>query len=136
VEVDESTGEVKVAKVITAVDVGKAINPQKIEGQIEGSVLMGMGYALSERFEVSNGTPKADLKQCGIPTIDQAPEIVALTIEDEDPSGPNGAKGMSEVATVPVAPAIINAIYDAVGVRIFDLPATKDTILKALKSAK
>jgi aldehyde oxidoreductase len=136
VEVDESTGEVNVKKVIAAVDVGKAINLQKIEGQIEGSILMGMGYALSEQFEVSSGIPKTDLKKCGIPTIDQTPEIITLIIEDEDPGGPYGAKGISEVATVPVTPAIINAIYDAVGVRICDLPATKDKILKALRSSE
>jgi CO/xanthine dehydrogenase Mo-binding subunit len=133
VEVNELTGEVKVLKVIVAVDVGRAINPQKIEGQIEGSVLMGMGYALSEQFEVSDGIPEKDLKKCGIPTIDQTPGIVTLIIEDEDPEGPYGAKGMSEVACAPVTPAIINAIYDAVGVRIFDLPATRDKILNALK---
>jgi aldehyde oxidoreductase len=136
VEVDESTGEVNVKKVIAAVDVGKAINPQKIEGQFEGSILMGMGYALSEQFEVSNGIPRTDLKKCGIPTIDQTPEIITLIIEDGDPGGPYGAKGISEVATVPVTPAIINAIYDAVGVRICDLPATKDKILKALRSSE
>ncbi len=137
VEVDESTGEVKVKKVISAVDVGKAINPQKIEGQIEGSVLMGMGYALSERYELLNGIPVTDqLRKCGLLTIDQTPEIITSIIEEEDPGGPYGAKGISEVATVPVTPAIINAIYDAVGVRIYDLPATRDKILKELKSLK
>lgn len=133
VEVDESTGEVKVRKVISAVDVGKAINPQKIEGQIEGSVVMGMGYALSEEYKLIHGIPLTDnLKKCGIPNINQTPEITTLIIEDEDPGGPYGAKGISEVATVPVTPAIINAIYDAVGVRIYDLPATKNKILKQL----
>ena len=137
VEVDESTGKVRVKKVITAVDVGKAINPQKIEGQIEGSILMGMGYALSERYELCKGVPVTDqLRKCGLLTIDQTPEIITSMIEDEDPGGPYGAKGISEVATVPVTPAIINAIYDAVGVRIYSLPATQDKILKELKSLK
>ena len=136
VEVDESSGEVEVKKVIAAVDVGKAINPQKIEGQIEGSVLMGMGYALSEQFEVRRGIPTKDLSKCGLPTIDQTPEVITLIIEDEDPGGPYGAKGISEVATVPVTPAIVNAVYDAVGVRILDLPATRAKILKGLKSLK
>lgn len=134
VEVDESTGGVKVKRVIAAVDVGKAINPQKIEGQIEGSVVMGMGYALSEQFEVIEGMPVTDLNKCGIPAIDQTPEIITLIIEDKDPGGPYGAKGISEVATVPITPAIINAINNAVGIRIFDLPATKDKILKAIES--
>jgi CO/xanthine dehydrogenase Mo-binding subunit len=136
VEVDESSGEVEVKKVIAAVDVGKAINPQKIEGQIEGSVLMGVGYALSEQFEVRRGIPTKDLSKCGLPTIDQTPEVITLIIEDADPGGPYGAKGISEVATVPVTPAIINAVYDAVGVRILDLPATRDKILKGLESLK
>jgi len=137
VEVDESTGEVEVKRVISAVDVGKAINPQKIEGQIEGSVLMGMGYALSERYELRDGIPITDeLRKCGLPTIDQTPEIITSIIEEEDPEGPYGAKGISEVATAPVTPAIINAIYNAVGVRIYDLPATPDKILKGLKALK
>jgi len=134
VEVDELTGEVTVRKIIASVDVGKAINPQKIEGQIEGSIMMGIGYALSERYELHNGIPITDsLRKCGIPTIDQTPEILTLIIEEEDPGGPYGAKGISEVATVPITPAIINAINDAVGVRIYDLPATKNKILKELK---
>jgi CO/xanthine dehydrogenase Mo-binding subunit len=134
VEVDELTGEVAVKKVISAVDVGKAINPQRIEGQIEGSVLMGMGYALSEKYELLDGVPVTDtLGKCGVPKIEQTPEIITLIVEDEDPGGPYGAKGISEVATVPVTPAIINAIHDAVGVRIYDLPATKDKILRELK---
>jgi CO/xanthine dehydrogenase Mo-binding subunit len=133
VEVDKSTGETKVKQVISAVDVGKAINPQKIDGQIEGSVVMAMGYALSEEYKLMNGIPFTDnLKKCGIPDITQTPEIITLIVEDEDPGGPYGAKGISEVATVPVTPAIINAIYHAVGVRIYDLPATKDKILKHL----
>ncbi len=136
VEVDEKTGEVRVAQVIAAVDVGRAINPQKIEGQIEGSVVMGIGYALSEKFDVESGIPVRELKKCGVPTIDRTPEIITLIIEDKDPGGPYGAKGMSEVATVPTTPAIINAIYDAVGVRIFDLPATKEKILEALRASK
>lgn len=134
VEVDELTGAVAVKKVLTACDVGKAINPQKIEGQLEGSIAMGMGYALSEQFEVHDGIPARDLNKCGVPTIDQTPEILTYIIEDDDPGGPYGAKGISEVATVPVTPAIINAIYNATGVRIFDLPATKDKILKGLRS--
>lgn len=136
VEVDESTGEVAVKKVISAVDVGKVINLQKIEGQIEGSVLMAMGYALSESYDLKNGIPVTkNLKKCRIPTIDQTPEIVTLIIEDPDPNGPYGAKGISEVAAAPVTPAVINAIYDAVGVRIYDLPGTKKKILAQLRGA-
>ncbi|UCE35149.1 MAG: molybdopterin-dependent oxidoreductase [Deltaproteobacteria bacterium] len=137
VEVDESTGVVTVKKVISAVDVGKAINPQNIEGQIEGSIMMGIGYALSENYELSRGIPLTDsLKKCGIPTINQTPDITTLIIEEEDPGGPYGAKGISEVATVPVTPAVLNAINDAVGVRIYDLPATKNRILSKLSGGR
>jgi aldehyde oxidoreductase len=137
VEVDELTGEVAIRKIISAVDVGKAINPQKVEGQIEGSVMMGIGYALSEKYELIHGIPVTDdLKKCGIPKIGQTPDIITLMIEDEDPGGPYGAKGISEVATAPVTPAVINAIYDAVKVRIYDLPASKDKILKELKALR
>lgn len=137
VEVDKGTGKVEVKKVITAVDVGRAINPQKIEGQIEGSIMMGLGYGLSERYDLAHGIPLTDnLKKCGIPKIDETPEMITLIIEEEDPGGPYGAKGISEVATVPITPAIMNAIHDAVGIRIHDLPATPDRILKALQSRR
>ncbi len=133
VEVGEMTGAVEVKNVITAVDVGKALNPKKIEGQVEGRIMMGMGYALSEKFEIRGGISLTDqLRKCGLPTIQQTPEMITLLIEDPDPGGPYGAKGISEVATVAITPAIINAIYQAVGVRIYDLPATRDKILKGL----
>ena len=134
VEVDEATGQVKVLKVIAVHDVGRALNPSKIEGQLEGSCLMGQGYALSEQYRVQGGVHLTkNLGQCRIPTIKDTPEIESIIIEDPEPNGPLGAKGISEVATVPITPAIINAIYDAVGVRITDLPATKERVLEALR---
>ena len=136
VEVDESTGEVKVLKIIAVHDVGRALNPSKIEGQLEGSCLMGLGYALSEQYRVVKGQHLTNnLGLCRIPSIQDVPlEIQSVIIEDPEPNGPLGAKGISEVATVPSTPAIINAIYDAVGVRIKDLPATKERVLEALKN--
>lgn len=134
VEVDEVTGKVKVLKIIAAHDVGRALNPSKIQGQLEGSCLMGLGYALSEQYRVEKGIHLTrNLGQCRIPTIRDLPEIECIIIEDPDPNGPLGAKGISEVATVPSTPAIINAIYNAVGVRITSLPATKEKVLAALK---
>lgn len=134
VEVDETTGQVKVLKIIASHDVGRALNPSKIEGQLEGSCLMGLGYALSEQYRVKDGDHLTkNLGQCRIPTIKDMPEIECVIIEDPEPNGPLGAKGISEVATVPITPAIINAIYNAVGVRITDLPATKERVLEALK---
>jgi CO/xanthine dehydrogenase Mo-binding subunit len=135
VEVDPQTGQVRVLKVLAAHDVGRAINPQKIEGQIEGSCLMAQGYALQEEYAVEQGIPRArtyaDLK---VPTIVDAPPVRTLIVEKPDPTGPLGAKGISEVATVPLTPAILNAIYDAVGVRIYTLPATPAKILTGLRA--
>ncbi|MDP2728443.1 MAG: molybdopterin-dependent oxidoreductase, partial [Dehalococcoidia bacterium] len=130
VEVNETTGQVKVLRIIAAHDVGRALNPSKIVGQLEGSCLMGLGYALSEQYRVEKGIHLTkNLAQCRIPTIRDVPEIDCLIIEDPEPNGPLGAKGISEVATVPITPAIINAIYNAVGVRITSLPATKEKVL-------
>lgn len=129
VEVDENTGKVKVLKVIAAHDVGRAINPIKIEGQIEGSCSMGQGYALSEQYVVEEGRHKTNTyNKLGIPKIEDIPEYEILIIEDPEPNGPYGAKGISEVATVPVTPAILNAIYNATGKRIYNLPATPEKI--------
>ncbi len=133
VEVDVKTGDVKLLKHIAVYDVGKALNPAAIEGQIHGAVAMMMGYALSEEFVVKDGINLTDsLHKCRIPTADQTPEIVSVVLEIPCADGPHGAKGFSEAPTVNVAPAIINAIYDAVGVRITSLPATRAKILAAL----
>lgn len=137
VEVDEVTGEVRVLRIIAAEDVGRAMNRASVEGQIVGSVIMGMGYALSEEFTVEKGWNLTDnLAKCHIPKIGDTPEVTCLIIEDIDPGGPFGAKGMGEVALLPTAPAIINAIYDAVGVRITSLPAIREKILAALRESR
>jgi CO/xanthine dehydrogenase Mo-binding subunit/aerobic-type carbon monoxide dehydrogenase small subunit (CoxS/CutS family) len=137
VEVDPDTGEVKVLEVLAAHDVGRAINPQKIEGQIEGSCLMAQGYALQEEYPMAEGIPQArtyrDLK---VPTIMDAPPVRILIVEKPDPTGPLGAKGISEVATVPLTPAILNAIHDAVRIRIYSLPATPARILTAMQQTR
>ncbi|MDZ4241695.1 MAG: xanthine dehydrogenase family protein molybdopterin-binding subunit, partial [Candidatus Omnitrophota bacterium] len=134
VEVDEEKGSVKVLKIIAAHDVGVALNPAKIEGQLEGSCLQGQGYALTEDYRVKNGMHLTkNLAQCRIPTMKDVPDIRCIIVEDPEPKGPLGAKGISEVATVPVTPAIINAIYNAIGVRITDLPATRERILEGIK---
>ncbi len=137
VEVDESTGEVKVLKVIAAADCGRIIYPQGLEGQIEGCIAMGLGYALYERYEMDNGRPVTrTLTQAGIPTLKQMPEIQQMVVQDPEPEGPFGAKGFAEAGLLPTAPAIINAIYDAVGVRVKDLPATPEKVLDLLGKKK
>jgi CO/xanthine dehydrogenase Mo-binding subunit len=134
VEVHEKTGRVKLHKVIAAHDCGRAVNPLMLKGQIEGGVGMGLGYALSEEFILKNGMVITDtLGKLKLPKITDAPEIEVIAIEEKDPGGPFGAKGIGELPVNPVAPAVINAIFDAVGVRITSLPATPEKILAALR---
>ena len=137
VEADPATGEVKVLRVISANDVGKILNRQAIEGQIHGGVVMGLGYALSEQFVVDKGINLTDtLYKCHIPSADQAPEITCSIVEVPHPFGPEGAKGFAEAPSLATAPAIVNAIYDALGVRITSLPANKKQVLQALQNHK
>jgi aldehyde oxidoreductase len=134
VEVDIKSGEVKVLKVISANDVGKALNPFIIKGQVEGGVMMGLGYALSEQYLVEKGYNLTDsLHKVRIPTADQTPEIIPVIVEVPHPFSPEGMKGFAEAPSMATAPAILNAIYDAVGVRIYEIPAEKERVRAALK---
>ncbi len=134
VEVDITTGEVKVVRVVAAHDVGRAINPLAIEGQLEGGVLMGLGFALMEGFSLKEGIPqKTTFTKYRIPTAKEVPEIIPIIVEEETSEGPYGAKGVGEITSIPTCPAIINAIYDALGVRIRRLPATSERVLAALE---
>jgi aldehyde oxidoreductase len=133
VEVDPMTGEVNVLKVLAAADVGRIINRSAIEGQIHGGVMMGVGMALSEQFIVENGINTTDsLYKVRLPTADMAPEIIPLIVEVPHPLGPQGAKGFAEAPSLSTAPAVLNAIYDAIGVRIYDLPADKKRVKEAM----
>jgi len=134
VEVDITSGQVKVLRVIAAHDVGRALNPQAVEGQLEGGVLMGLGFALMEDFTMEEGRPqKTTLTKYKIPTVREMPEIIPIIVEHLTAEGPYGAKGVGEVTSIPTTPAITNAIYNAIGVRIFSLPATPQRILTGLK---
>jgi len=133
VEVDTETGEVEILKITAVHDCGKAINPLLAEGQVEGGVAMGVGYGLMEEMVVEEGRVKnPQLVDYIIPTALDVPEIVTSIVERPDPTGPFGAKGIGEPSLLPTAPAIVNAIQDAVGVRIRELPATPEKILNAL----
>jgi len=133
VEVDTVTGEVQVMGIWAAHDVGRAINPRGVEGQIEGGVVQGLGQALMEDYQTSEGHPVTHgFAKYILPTALDIPEINTTIVEDPDPLSPLGAKGIGEPALVPTAPAIMNAIYDAVGVRIRSLPATPEKVLAAL----
>ena len=137
VTVDEITGAVEVLAVIAAHDVGRAINPLMINGQIEGGVMMGVGYGLSEEFIIKEGYNVTDsLHRCHLPNIEDAPEIIPIIVEDPHPDGPYGAKGVAEVSLLPTAAAIANAIFDATGARITMLPANKKCVLETLKNAR
>jgi len=137
VEVDIDTGIVQVLNVYTAADIGKAINPKNVEGQIEGGTVQGIGMALMEEQVIKEGiTLNPDLTGYLIPTSMDTPHFVTRLVENEDSGGPFGAKGIGEPATITTTPAIANAIYDAVGVRIYHLPITPEKILKALKQKR
>jgi len=135
VEVDTETGEVRVLRLASATDAGKAINPQNVEGQIEGGAVMGIGYALFEDHIMGpDGRPRATrLSQYRVPTALDVPDVDSLIVEVPEPSGPFGAKGVAEPASIPTAPAILNAIYDAIGVRVTSLPVSPEAVLCLLK---
>ena len=134
VEVDRQTGQVKILDYIAVHDVGRAINPMLIKGQIYGAACMGTGYGLTEEIKVIDGkVENPDFLDYKILTAKDYFPIKPIIVEPYDPAGPFGAKGIGEPACVPSAPAIANAIYDAVGVRIKDLPITPEKILAALK---
>ncbi len=133
VEVNKLTGEVRVLKVISANDVGMAVNPLGLQGQVEGGVMMGLGNCLTEEFIVENGNVVTDhLARYRVPGIMLTPEITSIIVEHPVEAGPYGAKGVGEVSSIPTTPAITNAIYNAVGVRIFKLPVDQEMIAKEL----
>ena len=137
ISVDTDTGIVDVLHVYTTADIGKAINPRNAEGQIEGGTVQGMGMALMEEQVIKEGvTLNADMTGYLVPTSMDIPAFSTKFIENEDADGPYGAKGIGEPSLIGTTPAIANAVYDAIGVRIFDLPITPEKILKALKNKK
>ena len=133
VEVDTETGKVKVNRVIASHDVGKAIHPKNVIGQIMGGVAMGTGFALMEEFVPEKTTSFVDYL---IPTSKDVPEVIPIIVEDGVPTGPFGAKGVGEPALIPSAPAILNAIADAIGERIYHLPANLERVLETVQKNK
>ena len=134
VEVDTETGQVRVVEVVSANDVGKAINPQQVEGQTEGAIVQAEGYALMENFVQKDGyvlTPH--LSTYLIPGVYDIPERVkTVIVEHADPRGPWGARGMGEMPYIPLTPAIIAALHDATGVWFNDFPLTPERVLRGL----
>jgi xanthine dehydrogenase molybdenum-binding subunit len=134
VKVDQDTGKVQILKYVAAHDVGKAINPMLLEGQVYGGVMMGLGYALTEQVISEKGeNMNPNFRDYKILTAKDVVPIEAPVLETYDEAGPFGAKGIGEPGCVPTAPAVANAIYDAIGVRINDLPITPERILAAIR---
>jgi xanthine dehydrogenase molybdenum-binding subunit len=137
VKVDEETGKVQILQYVAAHDVGKAINPLLLEGQVYGGVMMGIGYALTEQVILEKGEcMNPNFRDYKILTAKDVVPIQAPILETFDKDGPYGAKGIGEPGCVPTAPAIANAIYDAIGVRIKDLPITPERVLAAIREKK
>jgi CO/xanthine dehydrogenase Mo-binding subunit len=130
VEVDQETGEVKVLKVVSVHDSGRIINPMAAEGQVHGGVHMGIGYALYEELVLEQGrVVNASFADYHVPTAQETPVVKAVFVENPDPAGPFGAKGIGETACIPTAAAIANAVYDATGRRVKKLPIKYRDIL-------
>lgn len=133
VEVDTETGIIEVIKGVCAQDVGRAINPELIEGQIDGGFSMGLGYGIMEKLNCEDGEIKNDrFSKYLIPTALDMPELEKIIVEDPESSAPFGAKGIGEPVILPAAPAILNAIYDAIGVRFYETPVTPDKVLSKI----
>lgn len=133
VEVDRETGRVRIIDYVAAHDIGKAINPTLVEGQIIGGIAMGLGATLAEELIYEAGRPvNPAYLHYALPRAADLPRIRPILIEEGDPGGPYGAKSIGELSLIPAAPAVANAIYDAIGVRLRELPFTPDKILRAL----
>jgi CO/xanthine dehydrogenase Mo-binding subunit len=135
VAVDIDTGDVDVLKMISCFDVGQTINPLSVEGQMEGGAVYGLGYGLCEEVILDKGiTLTPSLAEYLIPTSKDVPQVETIMIQSGGGIGPFGAKGIGEPANVPPPPALANAVCDAIGARVYDLPITPEKILKALKA--
>jgi CO/xanthine dehydrogenase Mo-binding subunit len=134
VRVDPETGRVEVLRYVVVQDVGRAINPSAIEGQVQGGVAQGLGYALYERLDTANGVyVQQDLEAYRLPTALDVPPIEIVLLEHPAPHGPFGAKGAAEPPVVPVAAAVGNAVSAAIGRPVSRLPITPQDVLEALR---
>jgi CO/xanthine dehydrogenase Mo-binding subunit len=136
VEVDTETGHVRITKLVNVVDCGKAINPKAVETQISGSALMHLGFTMFEKMHIDAGqVTNASLADYRIPGFQDVPDVMEnLYVEHDQSNGPFGAKGVGEVATFCVGPAIANAIDDAVGVRLMEMPLNAETVYRAIRA--
>jgi carbon-monoxide dehydrogenase large subunit len=134
VEVDKETGMVKIRKLVSAHDTGRTLNPLSVKGQITGGAILGLGYAMHEGIQFDNGkVTNPSFMDYKIPCAQEIPEVETILVEVPLPEGPFGAKGIGELSVVGVAPAIGNAIYDALKVRIKELPLSPSRVLAAIE---
>jgi CO/xanthine dehydrogenase Mo-binding subunit len=137
VEVDTETGQVTVLKITAAQDAGKAINPLSVEGQIEGGISMGIGFCQSEEIFLEKGKIKnPNFNEYLLPTALDMPDIESIIVECADPTGPFGANGVGEPSNVPVGAAVLNAIADALGCRVHEVPCTAERLFKVIQQEK
>jgi CO/xanthine dehydrogenase Mo-binding subunit len=137
VYVDMDSGESDVMCILASHDIGKAVNPNSVIGQIEGAISMGLGYALTEEILLKEGLiQNPSFSEYFIPTALDIPEVIALLVECEEPSAPFGAKGVGEPALIPTAPAVLNAIHAATGVRLKEIPVTPEKVWQLLNAAR
>jgi CO/xanthine dehydrogenase Mo-binding subunit len=135
VEVNLETGAVHVLKIVSGTDIGRAINPLMLQGQIEGGIVMALGNCLTEAFIFEDSVPWTRLlSRYKMPGIKQTPEIISHLVEHRASEGPYGAKGVGEIPSINTSPAICNAIYNAVGVRVYALPVDQDALLRAMRT--
>ena len=129
IAIDPESGEVKVLRVIAASDAGRVINPLGFQSQVEGGAVMGVGHGIMEEFKLENGVILSDrIAKYEIPRMKDSPKVESLIVEDPTSEGPYGAKGIGELVCVPTPPAIANAVYNAIGLRVDSLPITKEKV--------
>jgi CO/xanthine dehydrogenase Mo-binding subunit len=138
IEVDTQTGQVKILRMVNAADLGRPLNPKIVETQLSGAAIMQLGFTMSENMEFDNGqVTNASFADYKIPGIHDIPPVIEnYIVEAEQMSGPYGAKGVGESATFGVSPAIANAIHDAVGVRLTQMPLTPEAVFRAMRAAE
>jgi len=137
VEVDLETGEVHVLTVVAGTDVGRALNPRSVQGQVEGAIVMALGNSLTEEYIIEDGIPWSTLlARYKMPSIKHAPQIISHIVEHPTSDGPYGSKGVGELPSINTMPAIVNAIYNATGVRVYSVPVDQDALLRAIKQGE
>ena len=136
IEVDTETGHVRIIRIINVVDAGKPINPKIVEDQISGAAVMQLGFTMQEKMLFEGGqVTNASLADYKIPSILDVPPMISEAVDAQQHDGPFGAKGVGESGTFALSPAIANAIADAVGVRVTELPITAEAVYRALRAA-